>query len=257
MITKDDVLDVVRLLRWVTRPTLILFFGGSVNRIKALEILLPALEREGKLVSDWHRGEKVYSVAHKKKVKPVSMEHEIRCAETLIRLWRCRMQESEIVPERAFRGFGVVAEGALRYSQDRNTMLAIEFETQKDYKRVMKSKITRYRKYLPEMETKFKRNITVLFVIDIDRSRVRDLVKRISRSVNLNDSSGFNGSWERDVGSVADGDQSAFPEGDRFPLDPFFFIDYETFKNIPPGKALKEKKYFWHDGNEWRLTGND
>jgi len=115
------------MFRWVTRSTLILYFGGVARRIKALERLLPKLEREGLLEVVWHRGQKVYSIPRKKKVNPVSIDHEIACAEILCRLWRCRMAEGEIFMERAFRGFGIVPEAGIRYSEERNTMLIFEY----------------------------------------------------------------------------------------------------------------------------------
>jgi hypothetical protein len=260
IITKDDVLRAIRLLRWVTRFILVLFFGGEVKRIKALERLLPTLERDGLVFSDWHKGEKVYSIARKKRVKPVSMEHEIACALILVLLWRCRwMEECEIVQERAFRGFDIVAESGIRYSEERRTMLIFEYCTRSNFKHggVMKSKITRYKKHLSEMETKFKRNITVLFVIDIERSEVKDFVDRMSRLLSVNDFSDFDGSEKREAGSDAVGVTTASAEGDRFPFDPFFFTDYQTFKSVPIGEALRTKIYFWSDGQEWRLTEND
>lgn len=252
-IAKDDVLRAVRLLRWVTRLVLVLFFGGTAKRIKALERLLPALERDGWIFSEWHRGEKVYSIARKRRVKPVSMDHEIACALILVLLWRCRIEESEIVPERAFRGFGIVPEAGIRYSEERNTMIVIEYETRKDYKRSMKSKITRYKKYLPDMEAKFKRNITVLFVIDVERSEVRDFVRRVSPLLNLTNFAGLDGSVEREAGSDAVGVPTAPYEGD-IPLNPFFFTDYETLKSVQVGQTLTAKIYFWNDDKEWRLS---
>lgn len=227
--------------------------------MKTLEKCLPALERGGRLFSERHRGEKVYSIARKEKVKPVSMDHEIACADILVRLWRCRMRESEIFTERAFRGFGIVPEGGIRYSEERNTMLIYEYCTRSNFTHggVMKSKITRYQKYLPEMEAKVKRSITVLFILDIERSKVREFVRRMGPLLNETDFSGSVGSSEREVGSVADGDTSALYGGDGFPSDPFFFTDYQTLKTIPIGEALTAKIYFWTDGNEWRLTGND
>src|SRR5687768_2675533 len=77
IITKADVLRIIRLLRWVTRFILVLFFGGEAKRKKALEKLLPTMEREGLLYAEWLKGEKVYSIARKKRAKPVSLEHEI------------------------------------------------------------------------------------------------------------------------------------------------------------------------------------
>jgi hypothetical protein len=243
------------MFRWVTRLILALYFWGMSKRTKALEKLLPQLERGGRLFSEWHRGEKVYSIARKEKVKPVSMDHEIACADILVRLWRCRMRESEIFTERAFRGFGIVPEGGIRYSEERKTMLIFEYCTRSNFTHggVMKSKITRYRQYLPAMEAKFQRSITVLFVLDVDRNKVKEFVGRMAGLLNEPVFSGFVGSLSREDGSLA----GARADGDRFPLLPFFFTDYQTLKSVPIGEALTAKIYFWNDGNEWRLTNND
>src|SRR5688572_3834228 len=96
IITRDEILKDIRLLRQVTRFILILFFVGGVKRIKALERLLPELEREGLLFVEWHRGEKVYSIARENRGKPVSIAHEIACTLILVLFWRCRMAEGEI-----------------------------------------------------------------------------------------------------------------------------------------------------------------
>ncbi len=239
IITEDIVLQLVKVLRWATRFILVLYFWGVEKRAKAIERLLPQLEQEGKLAVTWHKGEKVYSVARKKRVKPVSIEHEIAFALILVLFLRCRMQESEIVPERAFRRFGIVPEGGIRYPEERNTMLIFEYCTRSNFTHggVMKSKITRYMKYLPAMEAKFKRSITVLFVIDIDRSRVREFV----------------GTLKRDVGSVADGRTSASSGGDSFPFNPFFFTDYKTFLSVPISEQMISPIYFWIDGKEYPL----
>jgi len=259
IITEEDVLTAVRIFRWVTRSTLELYFGGAERRMKTLEKFLPVLEREGQLNSEMHRGAKVYSIPRKENVRPVSMDHEIACADIHVRLWRCRMGESEIFTERAFRGFGIVPEGGIRYSEERGTMLIFEYCTRSNFTHggVMKSKITRYKKYLPEMEEKVKRSITALFVLDIERNKVREFVGRMQQLLNEPVFSSFVGSLKRDVGSVADGRTSALPKGDEFPSDPFFFTDYQTFKSVPIGEALTAKIYFWTDGNEWRLTNND
>jgi hypothetical protein len=259
IITKGELLSSIRLLRLVTRFILLLFFGGGERRIKALERLLPVLEKEGLITAQWHRGEKVYSVTRKRKGRPVSIDHEIACALILVLLWRCRMAEGEIVPERAFRGFGIVPEAGIRFSEERKTMLLIEFETRKDYKRAMKGKITRYLKYLPAMEKKFKRSISVLFVIDVERREVLDFIKRMNRMFGSAQVLDFDGSEDGSVGS-AGGEYAASSDGDRFPLDPFFFTDYQTFKSVPVGHALNSKIYYWHDGtewNEWRLSNHD
>lgn len=259
IITADEIVHVIKLLRYATWSILVLFFAGEERRIKALEKLLPLLEREGRLFSERYEGKKVYSIPRRQKGKPVSIVHEVACALILVLLWRCRMEEGEIVPERAFRGFGIVPESGLRYSKERNTMLIFEYCTYKNFKHggVMKSKITRYIKYLPKMEARFGRKITVLFVLDIERSQVKRYVNRMEKKFTEVNASGFDGSWEREVGSVADSDVSAPAGGDRFPLDPFFFTDFETFKSVPVGQAMTAKIYFWHDEAEWSLSDND
>ncbi len=98
----------------------------------------------------------------------------------------------------------------------------------------MKSKITRYKKYLPEIEGKVKRKITVLFVLGIDRIKVREFVQRMKPTLKDPVLSGFAG----------------------YPRYPFFFTDYHTFKSVPVGKALGAKIYFWCDGKEWMLSEN-
>jgi hypothetical protein len=99
----------------------------------------------------------------------------------------------------------------------------------------MKSKITRYKKYLPAMEEKVGRKLTVLFVIDVDRIKVKEFVGRMQNLLA----------------------EPVFPDFSGDARFPFFFTDYNTFKSVPLGNALKLRIYFWHDGKEWRLTNDD
>jgi hypothetical protein len=139
--------------------------------------------------------------------------------------------------ERTVRGFGIVPEGGLRYSIERNTMLIFEYSTHSNFTHggVMKSKITRYKKYLPDMEKKVGRKLTVLFVIDVERMKVKEFVGRMQNILS----------------------EPIFPDFSGEARFPFFFTDYDAFKAVPVGDALKAAIYFWHDGNEWRLTNDD
>lgn len=237
MITENNVLEAVRVFRWVTRQLLALYFMGAVKRVKALEVMLPKLEKENRLMVTWHRGTKVYSMPRKNKSLPVSLDHEIACADIYIRLWRCRMTIGEIVPERVFRGFKIVPEGGIRYPEERRTMLIFEYCTESNFHHggVMKSKITRYRKTLPDIENHFGRITTVLFVLDIDRRKVKEFVGRIETSLEEPILSGLTGK----------------------PRYPFFFTDYDTFRSAPVGKTLGSEIFLWKDGKEWMLGGND
>ena len=106
------------------------------------------------------------------------------------------------------------------------------------------------------MEAKFGRRITVLFVLEIDRNQVKEFARRMGHFFSDVDSYGFDGSWDREDGSDAVGVPTALYGGDRFPLDPFFFTDYQTLRSIH-GNTMMAKIYFWHDGNEWSLANDD
>ena len=237
MITEHNILGAVRVFRWVPRRLMTLYITGVIKRVKALEEMLPELEKTNRLFVTWHNGRKVYSIPRKNKKLPVSLDHEIACADIHIRLCRCRMEEGEIIQEREFRGFRIVPEGGIRYSKERNTMLVFEYCTEKNFQHggVMKSKVTRYKKSLPDIEEKFDRNITVLFVLDIDRWKVKRFVGRIKTKLDEPILSGLTGDL-------------------RYP---FFFTDYDTFKSAPVGKTLGTKIYFWKDGKEWILGENN
>jgi hypothetical protein len=233
-ISEYQVVKAIWLFRFVKRGQLEIYIRGKTGRVKALEQILPALVREGRVREIWYRGEKVYFPIGNLRPENVSLDHELSATEILIRLWRCRMLEGEIVTESALRGFAVVGDGGIRYSDERGTMLVDENCTNKNFNHggVVKSKLTRYRKHLPAIENRFQRRITVLFVIDDARQRVAEFVKRNRYLL------------DRPVISDIAG-------GERYP---FFFTDFETFKSVPVGKALNAKIYYWVDGKEWKLA---
>jgi hypothetical protein len=229
-------LKAIRLFRFVTRKQLEVYFRGQQRRIKALEKTLPVLEREDRVKTTWHKGEKVYSPIGRLQPERVFIDHELAATEILIAIWRCRMDEGEIVTESAFRGFAVVADGGVRYSSKRGTMVAFEYCTRKNFNHggVVKSKLTRYKRFLPDLEKHFQRSITVLFVIEDSRMRVAEFVSRNRKIL----------------------DQpviSAIMDAERYP---FFFTDHETFKNAPVGRILNQEIFFWVDGKEWRLSND-
>jgi hypothetical protein len=148
------------------------------------------------------------------------------------------MQESEIIPERAFRGFAIVPEWGVRFGKDRGTGILEEHTTLSNFNHrsgVVKSKLTRYTKHLPAIEERFERDFTVLFVIDAPRVRVKEFVDSMQSLLREPIISGFSG-------------ESRYP---------YFFTDYEAFKAVPVGKALTAKIYFWIDGKEHQLSSHD
>jgi hypothetical protein len=91
----------------------------------------------------------------------------------------------------------------------------------------MKGKLSAYRRHRREIEEKFGCEVIVLFVIDVEREKVKRFV----------------GNLKREVGSA--GGFAASSEGDGIPFNPCFFVDYETFLKVEIGKQLTEPIYLW------------
>jgi hypothetical protein len=165
--------------------------------------------------------------------------HGLACTEALIRFWRSGM-DGEIIAEKHFYGCGAVPEWGIRYPNGK--LLLFEFCTKSNFNfsNNMKGKLNAYRKHLEEIENKFSSQALVLFVIDIPRGKVERFV----------------GSLKREVGS-AGGVPPPLYEGDRFPFDPFWFVDYESFLKAPMGAQLDAKIYFYSNGNVYPLKKND
>jgi hypothetical protein len=163
--------------------------------------------------------------------------HGLACTESLVRFWRSRV-DGEIIAERYFYGCGAVPEWGIRYPHGK--MLLFEFCTESNflYSNMMTGKLKAYEKNLEKIEDKFQGEAVVLFVLDVPRKTVENFV----------------GSLRGAAGSVADA--SALPEGDRFPLNPFYFVDYETFLKVPIGSQLFEPIYLWSDGKSYPLSEN-
>jgi len=151
--------------------------------------------------------------------------HGLACTECLVRFYRSGL-DGEIIAERYFYGFGAVPEWGIRYPNGK--MILFEFSTKNNfyYTGNIRGKIGAYNKNLPRIEARFQAEAIVVFVCDVGRSAV-----------------------QREVGSAS-------AEGDRFPFDPFFFTDYETFLKVPIGEQLKAPIYFWTDGKEYPLKND-
>jgi len=145
--------------------------------------------------------------------------------------------DGEVIAERFFYGLGSVPEWGIRYPNGK--MILLEFCTKSNFlfSGMMMAKIIAYLRNLGKIEDKFQAKAIVVFVIDVPRATVERFV----------------GSLKREDGSLA----GARADGDTFPLNPFFFTDYETFLKVPLGKQLYEPIYFWSDGKQYPLSEND
>jgi hypothetical protein len=256
-------IEAAQVFHWATKEHFILWFTGKLNRHRRTESTLHRLVQKDRLRCVRFGKRLVYTVPRRTKGKSPTLAkekivyeagksekamngrnkivHGLACTEALVRFFRSR-SGGEIIPERYFYKLGAVPEWGIKYPN--KTMLLFEFCTESnfDFSNMMKGKINAYKMHLEKIEVKFDSKGIVLFVIDVPRERVERFV----------------GSLKRDDGSVADGDPSALYEGDRFPLDPFFFTDYETFLKVPFGDQMKASIYIWGtDGKKYPLRKND
>lgn len=233
---KIDYLQAGQLFHWATKEHYILWLTGKEGRHKRSEIMLPRLVKEGKLVARKYGNRLIYSVPRRtQKVfdkdipekyreeledRFLQVEHGLAVTEGLVRLWRSNM-EGEIIPERYFRGLGLVPDFGIRYPS--GSLLLYEHTTADNFYRttVVKGKISRYNDSIDQIMEKFSGNRSiVVFVLDVPRITVKNFVDR-----------------RKPIGEI------------------FMFTDYETFKNVPLGENLKSPIYIWgEDGESYPLT---
>lgn len=255
-------IEAAQVFHWFTKEHIILWLLGFLERHRRTESVLHKLVQKGKLRSVKFGKRLVYTVPRRTKGKlpvlktekhdyepKVSEEaisgrnkivHGLACTECLVRFWLSRT-DGEIIAERYFYGLRIVPEWGIRYPNMK--LLLLEFCTEDNFlhSNIMKGKINAYIRHLEKIEAEFQAKPIVLFVIDIPRDKVERFV----------------GTLRREVGPVADGEQSALYGGDTFPLNPFFFTDYKAFLDIPFGQQLAAPIYIWMDGKEYPLTKND
>lgn len=255
-------LEAAQVFHWFTKEHITLWFLGFLTRHRRTEDVLPILVQKGKLRSLKFGKKLVYIAPRRTKGKlPVllkekpgyeprvteaaitqknKIEHGLGCTECLMRFFLSRM-DGEIIAERFFYGLGVVPEWGIRYPNGK--LLLLEYSTEDNFLRsnLMKAKINAYLRHLEKIEEKFEAKAIVLFVIDVSRVKVEGFVNMV----------------KREDGSGAADAPAALYEGDRFPLNPFYFTDYKTFLGIPIGQQLAAPIYFWIDGKEYPLKKND
>jgi hypothetical protein len=230
----DLFLNWAEVFHWATKRHFVLAITGKEpKRDRRTEIVLRRLAQRKKLRTVRYGKKLIYALPRKTKnfdelTGMSKIYHGLACTECLVRLYRSGM-DGEIIAERFFRGCGSVPEWGIRYPN--NTMLLLEFSTKSNflYSELMNGKINAYLRNLPMIEKKFRAKAVVLFVLDVPR----EAVKKYAESL------------KREDGSDAVGVATALAEGDRFPLNPFYFVPYEDFLKVPLGKQLTEPIYFW------------
>jgi hypothetical protein len=228
-ITIESYKDALEVFHWATKRHFQLWFTGqNQTRHRRTESVLVRLTKNKVAVSHLYQGKLIYS----KKRALAEVVHGLACTECLVRFYRSNM-DGTAVPEKYFRGLGSVPEWGIIYPK--GTMLLFEFCTKSNfyYTGNMRGKLSAYEKNLGEIERKFNAKATVVFVIDVERPAI-----------------------EHYVGSL--GGVPPRYEGDVSPLTPFFFVDYESFLEVPIGKQFQAPIYIWGtDGKVYPLRKND
>jgi len=209
-------LEAAQGFHWATKEHFSRFLTGTDERHRRTEIVLPRLVKKGKIAVRRHGKRYVYAALSKKNNQDI--EHGLACTEGLVRFWLSR-NEATIIPEKRFRGFGIVPEWGLKYPNGK--LLLYEHCTYDNFKRkrVVKTKVNRYWEFLPNIESRFASESIVVFVADVSRMHLEEFIRG-----NL-----FEGS--------------------------FFFTDYQTFLQIRIGDQLTAPIYIWsEDAHSYPLT---
>ncbi len=198
------------------------------------------LVKKGRLRSVFYGSKLIYAIPRKGNVDEFSglskVVHGLACTEGLVRFYRSNL-DGTVIAEKYFRSFGSVPEWGIIYPNGK--MLLFEFSTKSNFffSGKMSGKLGAYKKNLDKIEERFKAKAIVVFVVDVPK----ETVERFVGSLN-----------GRPACSA-----SLRPEGDTFPLHPFFFVDYATFKAVPIGNQLTAPIYIWGvDGKQYKLSEN-
>lgn len=237
----DSYIRASQVFHWATKRHYQLWFTGQdKKRHRRSESVLLRLVKKGKLRSVQYGSKLIYTIPKKGRMDEFAgltkVVHGLACTECLVRFWRSNMN-GIVVPERFFFSLGSVPEWGIIYPNGK--MLLFEFSTKSNFffSGMMKAKLASYSKHLEKIEEKFNAKAVVVFVLDIPRSTA-----------------------ERYVGSLNGMSARSAPlrlEGDTFPLDPFFFTDYDTFKDVPIGNQLYTPIYIWGvDSKQYKLSEN-
>jgi hypothetical protein len=230
-------LEVAKIFHFATRDHFALWFTGTTGRHKQTERILPSLVKKGELRAIQYGKRLIYATPERfkfikaaaayqtceKKLVAIFPHHGLCCTEILIRVILAD-KKCEVVSEKAFRhyGWGCVPEWGIRYPNGKALLLEFCTESNVYARGNLSSKITRYEKNLWKLSLGLEAEPVVLFVLDIPRPEIEMLVK----TSNLG-------------------------------TDPFFFVDYASFQNVPTKKQLTAPIYLWGgNGKTYPLKEN-
>ena len=162
-------------LLWFSQKDLTEWLTGSCKRKSSVEKSLPKLVTERKLKARRHGKKLVYRVNHPcLRSGPTHLEHDLMCTKLILRFGR--QEWGEIVSELFFleqkERFGCIPDFAILYP---NMVMLCEYSTADNFRRtkLMRSKLKAYRKHLFRFANYFENDVSVLFIFDAPRHKVK------------------------------------------------------------------------------------
>ena len=209
-------------LLWFDQKDMAEWLIGARKRAKFVEYHLPKLVAQKKLIAVQFGRKLVYRVYRPHNNGIHHLTHDLMCTKLIIRFGN--QNAGEIVSELFFleekERFGCIPDWAVLYS---SMVLLCEFSTADNFRRthIMSRKLQAYRKYLHRFINYFDTDVSVLFIFDAPRNKVREFATIYA-----------------------------------IPDDPFFyFTDLTSLKEAPKAKLLTSPLYIWGgDGGSYTLT---
>lgn len=171
-ITQDLFLKVSQVFDWATKEHYLLWFTGTRERSRRIEILLKRLTEKRKLIATDY-GKKLIYIAprYRRSINDrYQIEHGLGVTEGLVR-FTLADRTGAFIPERKFKGRQVRPEWGMHYH---NSILLYEFCTRDNAKRlnVLKRKLSGYQQFISEL-------YTVLFVMQLPREQVKQVISHL------------------------------------------------------------------------------
>lgn len=166
-------------LLWFDQKSLTEWLTGSRDRKNYIEKELPKMVAEKKLKAVRYGKKLVYRFNHPRlRNGTAHLEHDLICTKLIIRFGA--QDSGEIVSELFFleqkERFGCIPDWAVLYPA---MVLLCEFSTADNFRRthLMRQKLRSYRRYISRFVDYFDNDVSILFVLDAPRHKVKQFAK--------------------------------------------------------------------------------
>ncbi len=210
-------------LLWFSQKDMTEWLTGSRKRMKAVETHLPRLVAEKKLKAERYEKKLVYRLNHPRlRNGTPHLEHDLMCTKLMIRFGT--QDTGKIVSELFFleekERFKCIPDWAVLYP---NMVMLCEYSTSDNFRRtrLMRQKLRSYRRYLDRFTCFFENDVSVLFIMNAPRHKVKQFT------------------------------DATIVSTDTF----FYFTDLASVLQVPKARLLTSPLFIWGgDGQAKSLT---